>query len=165
MNSITLKPEITELYTLNEFVSNELPEENTYVNLIVEEVFVNIVDYSKADFIIVEIEYENGTIMLNFIDNGISLCDINDIERGIKSIRDLLLSGDSIDGNTPMEQLFAALMDATRKDYGSLLRKGTPEFIDLVRWAYKREFWQQTLTLIESRAPQDFIDKGFYFCT
>ena len=71
MNSITLKPEITELYTLNEFVSNELPEENTYVNLIVEEVFVNIVDYSKADFIIVEIEYENGTIMLNFIDNGI----------------------------------------------------------------------------------------------
>lgn len=71
MNSITLKPEITELYTLNEFVSNELPEENTYVNLIVEEVFVNIVDYSEADFIIVEIEYENGTIMLNFIDNGI----------------------------------------------------------------------------------------------
>ena len=71
MSSITLKPEITELYTLNEFVSNELPEENTYVNLIVEEVFVNIVDYSKADFIIVEIEYENGTIMLNFIDNGI----------------------------------------------------------------------------------------------
>ena len=71
MNSITLKPEITELYTLNEFVSNELPEENTYVNLIVEDVCVNIVDYSKADFIIVEIEYENGTIMLNFIDNGI----------------------------------------------------------------------------------------------
>ena len=71
MNSITLKPEITELYTLNEFVSNELPEENTYVNLIVEEVFVNIVDYSEADFIIVEIEYENATLMLNFIDNGI----------------------------------------------------------------------------------------------
>ena len=62
-----------------------------------------------------------------------------------------------------MEQLFAALLDTTRKDYGSLLRKGTTEFIDLVRWAYKREFWQQTLTLIESRAPQDFIDKGFYF--
>lgn len=71
MNSITLKPEITELYTLNEFVSNELPEENLYVNLIVEEVFANIVDYSEADFIIVEIEYENATLMLNFIDNGI----------------------------------------------------------------------------------------------
>ena len=97
------------------------------------------------------------------IDNGISLCDINDIERGIRSFRDLLRSGDSIDGNTPMEQLFAALMDATRKDYGTLLRKDTTEFIDLVRWAYKREFWQQTLTLIESRAPQNFINKGFYY--
>ena len=71
MNSITLKPELTELYTLNEFVSNELPEENTFVDLIVEEVFVNIVDYSKADFVIVEVEYENSTVMLNFIDNGI----------------------------------------------------------------------------------------------
>ena len=71
MNSIRLKPELEELYSLNEFILNELPEENLQVNLIVEEVFVNIVDYSKADFIIVEIEYENGTIMLNFIDNGI----------------------------------------------------------------------------------------------
>lgn len=97
------------------------------------------------------------------IDTGISLCDINDIERGIRSFRDLLHSEDQIDGDTPMEQLFGALLDATRKDYGSLLKKRTTEFIDLVRWAYKREFWQQTLTLIESRAPQDFIDKGFYF--
>lgn len=97
------------------------------------------------------------------IDTGISLCDINDIERGIKSFRDLLHSGEKIDGDTPMEHLFEALLDATRKDYGNLLKKSTTEFIDLVRWAYKREFWQQTLTLIESRAPQDFIDKGFYY--
>ena len=71
MNSITLKPEITELYNLNEFILDELPEENLQVNLIVEEVFVNIVDYSKADFIIVNAEYENSTVTLEFIDNGI----------------------------------------------------------------------------------------------
>lgn len=35
------------------------------------------------------------------IDNGISLCDINDIERGIRSLRELLASGKRIDGNTP----------------------------------------------------------------
>ena len=71
MNSITLKPELSELYTLTEFVSNELPQENIYINLIVEEVFVNIVDYSKADFVIVDVEYKNGEVMLKFIDNGI----------------------------------------------------------------------------------------------
>lgn len=71
MNSITLKPELNELYTLNEFILNELPEENLQVNLIVEEVFVNIINYSKTDFITVNVEYDNHTLTLEFIDNGI----------------------------------------------------------------------------------------------
>ena len=71
MNSITLKPEIDELHKLNEFVRDELPEENLHVSLIVEEVFVNIVDYSKTEFIIVNIEYYNSAVTLEFIDNGI----------------------------------------------------------------------------------------------
>ncbi|MBO6109414.1 MAG: ATP-binding protein [Methanobrevibacter sp.] len=71
MSSIILKPKLTELYTLNEFILNELQEENLHVNLIVEEVFVNIVEYSKADFIKVNVEYENETLIMEFIDNGI----------------------------------------------------------------------------------------------
>ena len=71
MNSITLKPELNELYTLNEFILNKLPHEDLQVNLIVEEVFVNIVEYSNADFIKVNAIYENSTLTLEFIDNGI----------------------------------------------------------------------------------------------
>ena len=71
MSSIILKPKLTELYTLNEFILNELQEENLHVNLIVEEVFVNIVKYSKSDFIKVNVEYENETLIMEFIDNGI----------------------------------------------------------------------------------------------
>lgn len=71
MNSITLKPEINELYTLNDFILNELGEENLHVNLIIEEVFVNIVDYSKTDFIIVNAEFKKPTLTVEFIDNGI----------------------------------------------------------------------------------------------
>lgn len=71
MNSITLKPELSELYALNEFILNELPEENLQVNLIVEEIFVNIVYYSKAEFITVNAEHEKQTLTLEFIDNGI----------------------------------------------------------------------------------------------
>lgn len=70
MSSITLKCELTELYTLNEFILNELPEENLQVNLIVEEIFVNIVNYSKTEFITVNAEYEKPTLTLEFIDNG-----------------------------------------------------------------------------------------------
>ena len=71
MNSITLKPEITELYVLNDFILNELGEKDIQVNLIVEEVFVNIVDYSKTDFITVNVEYEKPTLILEFVDTGI----------------------------------------------------------------------------------------------
>ena len=71
MNSITLKPELNELYALNEFILNELGEKNIQVDLIVEEVFVNIVDYSKTDFIIVNAEFDKLTLTVEFIDNGI----------------------------------------------------------------------------------------------
>jgi len=71
MNTITLKPELNQLYTLNEFILNELPEENIPVELIVEEIFVSIVNYSKTDFIRVNVKYENETLTMEFIDNGI----------------------------------------------------------------------------------------------
>lgn len=70
MKSITIKPKLSELYSLNEFILNELPQENLQVNLIVEEIFVNIVNYSKAEFIIVNVKYEESTLTIEFIDNG-----------------------------------------------------------------------------------------------
>ena len=71
MNSISLKPELKELYTLNEFISNKLGKENFQVNLIVEEIFANIVSYSNTEFITVNVEYDNPTLTIEFIDNGI----------------------------------------------------------------------------------------------
>ena len=71
MNTITLKPELNELYALNEFILNELPEENLQVNLIVEEIFSNITNYSKTDFITVNVEFNTPILTLEFIDNGL----------------------------------------------------------------------------------------------
>ena len=71
MNSILLEPEIDELYNLNNFILNEIKEENLQVNLIIEEIFVNIVNYSKTDFIKVNVEFENAKLIIEFIDNGI----------------------------------------------------------------------------------------------
>jgi len=71
MNSISLQPELLELYRLNEFILDKLKKENLQVDLIVEEVFVNIVNYSNADFIKVNAEFEEPTLTIEFIDNGI----------------------------------------------------------------------------------------------
>ena len=128
-------------------------------------------NYGKAESIVrywKQAAVDNPTIdrvvyAMRNIDTGISLCDINDIERGIRSLRALLSDRESIGGDTPIEQLFEILLECIHRDYGRLIETDEIEFIDLVRWAYRKEFWQQTLTLIESRAPRDFIEKGFYY--
>lgn len=71
MNSITLKPELSELHTLNEFILNEIHIEDLKVDLIVEEVFTNIVNYSKTEFVTVNVDYNQPTLTMEFIDNGI----------------------------------------------------------------------------------------------
>ena len=71
MNSITLKPELTELYNLNQFILNKIGKEDLQINLIIEEIFVNIVNYSKTDLVTITIEYNNNTATIEFIDNGV----------------------------------------------------------------------------------------------
>lgn len=70
MKTITLNPEINELHKLNEFVLKELPNEDIHVNLITEEIFINIVNYSKTEFIKVNVDYADQILTLEFIDNG-----------------------------------------------------------------------------------------------
>lgn len=40
--------------------------------MIVEEIFVNIVNYSESDFITVKAEYADSKLTIEFIDNGIA---------------------------------------------------------------------------------------------
>jgi hypothetical protein len=58
------------------------------------------------------------------------------------------------------------IVEGIRQDYGSLLEgDGAIPFIDLVKWAYRHQFYQQTLTLIESKAPENLVNTGlFYYC-
>ena len=97
------------------------------------------------------------------IDTGISLCDISDIERGIARLKEIFSENNAITGDSFAEKYFNIIAQGIRQDYGSLLCGEKIEFIELVKWAYRKGFWQQTLTLIESRAPRDFIDKGIYY--
>ncbi|WP_407423219.1 ATP-binding protein [Methanobrevibacter sp.] len=69
MNSIKLKVALSELYTLKDFVEKNY-REDIAVHLVIEEIFVNIVNYSNAEYIIVNIEYDND-LMIEFVDNGI----------------------------------------------------------------------------------------------
>ena len=97
------------------------------------------------------------------IDIGISLCDIGDIERGISSLRRLFSGDKYVAGPNLVEQYFGFIIEAIKEDYGPMLAGDKLENIELIRWAYRKGFWQQTLTLIESKAPHDFVDKGILY--
>ena len=127
--------------------------------------------YGKTDMLL---DYWNSTGQRNSdiqrllyamrnIDTGISLCDISDIERGINSLRDLFKEKKDLGGTSFAEKFFGMIAEGIRQDYGPLMKNDDIEFIDLVKWAYRKGFWQQTLTIIESKAPDDIVDKGFYY--
>ena len=69
MNSIKVEPDIDNLYNVNDFIHDISPE-NLQVDLIVEEIFVNIVNYSKTEYIIVNADYSDDRLTIVFVDNG-----------------------------------------------------------------------------------------------
>lgn len=71
MNSLKLNLDNSELYKLNEFIYNIIKKEDMQVELILEEIFINIVEYSNSEFINVNAEFENSVLSIEFIDNGI----------------------------------------------------------------------------------------------
>lgn len=70
MNSLKLKVELKELYKLNDFIKEQYPNADIGLNLVVEEIFVNIVNYSNAEYIFVNVESAHK-LTIEFVDNGI----------------------------------------------------------------------------------------------
>ena len=68
IKSIRLDPELINLNAINEFIHDIV--EDFQVDMIVEEMFVNIVEYSNCEYIIVNAQYEDNLLTLEFIDNG-----------------------------------------------------------------------------------------------
>lgn len=71
MNSLKLNLDINELYTLNNFIEKIIQKKDPQLDLIIEEIFVNIVNYSNSDFIIVNTDFKDSILTIEFIDNGI----------------------------------------------------------------------------------------------
>ena len=109
---------------------------------------------------------ESMIYAMRHVDVGLSMCNISEMEDGILRLRELFR-----DENVWREfgyygMLFSVIAESIREDYGVLLEgEGEIPFIDLVKWAYRHQFYQQTLTLIEAKAPGNLVHTGmFYYC-
>ena len=129
--------------------------------------------YGKADMIVDCWEHiaskneqvEKMIYAMRRIDTGLSLCCIGDIEKGVSDLRELFTHGFDLSGSDYYSKLFILMSEGIKKDYGRLVSDEGEEFIDLVRWAYEKGFYQQCLTIIEAKAPMDFVNRGiFCYC-
>ena len=112
-------------------------------------------------------EYISGMVYaMRDVDVGLSMCNTPVVERGILRLRKLFESEEFWRAASHYGMDFSIIAESIREDYGSLLEgDGQIPFIDLVKWAYRHQFYQQTLTLIESKAPEDLVRYGiFYYC-
>ena len=78
METLKLKVELSELYRLKEFINIHY-KEDIQIRLVVEEIFVNIVNYSGADYIIVNLELDD-CLKLESLLKGYGIETMNDYD-------------------------------------------------------------------------------------
>ena len=100
------------------------------------------------------------------VDMGISMCNIQEVQEGIQRLRKLLNDGIAWEDTGDYGLLFSVIAGSIQADYGTLLEgNGDIPFIELIKWAYRHQLYQQVLTLIESHAPVNLVTSGiFYYC-
>ncbi len=98
---------------------------------------------------------------MDCVDEGISLCNVNLIACGINVIRNTIQHPKC----APEERniYLQIIINAITSDYGALLRGDTLSIPELLKWSLRKELFQQTLTIIESKVPEDMVKRGIYY--
>ncbi len=131
-------------------------------------------NYGKADMI-VKIWEKSGersdsiasmVYAMRHVDVGLSMCNIPEVEGGILRLRKLFRDETFLNEAGCHGMYFSVIAESIMTDYGELLKgDGDIPFIEMVKWAYRHQFYQQTLTLIEAKSPENFVRSGiFYYC-
>lgn len=98
------------------------------------------------------------------IDHAITLCDIDQLERGIQTLKSSLHTDEKTDSGT--SELISVLSDGIRRDYGKLLDdsiSAAERTMELIKWAFRKDLLQQTLTIIEAKIPDLLVDNGLLY--
>ena len=97
------------------------------------------------------------------VDDGISLCQIGDLEYGINVLK-RVFSETPVDDLPEMESnIFTIIEEMIRADYGALLEGDDIDSLELIKWAYRKHLYQQVMTVIESRIPKELVCKGILY--
>ena len=95
------------------------------------------------------------------IDEGICLCNVDLIACGIDVIRKTIQNPKTLGENKNI--YLDIIVNAIKADYGCLLEGDEVSIPELLRWSHRKGLYQQTLTIIESKVPEDMVRRGIYY--
>lgn len=95
--------------------------------------------------------------------DGISLCDLANLEYGIRILKKVFSNPDTESMPELESNIFRLISRTIRMDYGNLITEEKISGIELIKWAYRKNFYQQTLTIIESKIPLEIVQKGILY--
>lgn len=98
---------------------------------------------------------------MDCIDEGIALCNIDLIVYGMRYIKREI---DKYSNDVNFEDIYLDIVvKSIKADYGEMFAKGEIYMPGLLKWLLNKGFYQQILTLIESKIPSDMVERGIYY--
>jgi|GEM_PF-4895607 len=98
------------------------------------------------------------------VETGLLMCNTQFLIQGIENVTKLVESEYEHDENVSSEEesFVLSLRGAIMSDYEQMIDKttGRVDPFEVIKWAWNKGFYQQTITLIESQIPSHIFDKG-----
>lgn len=99
--------------------------------------------------------------LMREVDHSLSLCDVNTLTENVKNL--YLALDESIKVEDSNEEFIKVICNDIKEDYkGVVGDDGKVDIFSLVKWAKRKEFIQQAITLIESKMPSQMVKDGYF---
>ena len=92
--------------------------------------------------------------MMKTIVENIQMCDMESFDCNLAAFRNYVK--EKKDGDDNLLDIFWTQI---KDDYGKLLEDSCTG-LDIIEWLYKKKFYQQAITYIESKMPKEWVSKG-----
>lgn len=94
------------------------------------------------------------------VDQSLSLCDVTALVNAINELNGIFNS--EIKDKDSNNEFIKVFRDNIRDDYKGIVKEDGVDIFALVKWAYKKGFYQQAITLIESKMPEQMVKDGYF---
>ena len=144
-------------YTRGEKVHDIEDQSGTYKIFQFVSGIQELIRYGRADQL-EEYYYDRGEMVpeeiteMRKIAEAIQMCDMPGFEEHLLKLRELAKNR-----TADPEDLLNIFWEQIRADYGVLL-EGSYSGLDVVEWLYRKKFYQQVLTYVESRIPKEWVE-------